>query len=239
MRVVILQPFYLPYCGVFELVRLADAFVFYDDVQLERQNWQTRNRISTPRGPQWLTVPVIGPHDQRIVDTLINERTPWRRKHWAAIEQNYGSAPGFGLVDDVLHDTLRERDQSLADLNIRTFRALCDTLGVQADWYRSSELGIGGASSQRVLDHCIALGATRYLSGPAGRSYLDEARFVAAGITLEYFAFQHPRYPQIHNEFTPNLSVVDLLANAGASAGDVLAGSGYPVDASTMDTPKA
>ena len=155
MRVVILQPFYLPYCGVFELVRLADAFVFYDDVQLERQNWQTRNRIAAPNGPQWLSVPVVGPHDQRIVDAVINEKTSWRRKHWAAIELSYRSAPGFDLVEQALHDQIMKGDSSLAEQNIQTFLALCDVLGVQADWHRSSEL----ESREQPAGACSIIGS--------------------------------------------------------------------------------
>ena len=89
-----------------------------------------------------------------------------------------------------------------------------------------------------MLDHWVALGATRYLSRSAGRSYLDEAQFAAAGITLEYLTFEHPRYPQIHNEFTPYLSVVDLVANVGAAAGDLLSGSGHPMVAPAIGSPR-
>ena len=105
------------------------------------------------------------------------------------------------------------RGPNLAALNIATFTSLSDLIGVRSEFVRSSELGVPGSSSQRVLDVCKAVGATRYISGPSARSYLDEPSFEAAGIELCYHRFVHPQYRQLHGDFVPNLSVVDLIAN--------------------------
>lgn len=233
MRLVILQPFYLPYVGVFELVRLADTFVVYDDVQFVKQNWQHRNRIRTPNGPQWLTVPVHRSHGDPIVDVSVANDQGWQPKHWRALEMAYGSAPhGPWLLEALEPHYVGTTWESLVELNMATFRTLCDLVGVQTEFVRSSRLGIGGASSERVLNHCRELGADQYLSGPAARSYIDEASFVDAGVELEYFAFDHPAYDQVHGkDFEPFLSVVDMLANVGPETGRELAGRGRPVPA--------
>src|SRR5690349_4047047 len=102
MNVVILQPFYLPYCGVFELVRMADTFVFYDDVKVSRQNWQSRNQIKTSSGTQWLVVPLLGSNDATIREAALNDDEPWRRKHRKAVEQGYAKATYKSLVLDAL-----------------------------------------------------------------------------------------------------------------------------------------
>jgi hypothetical protein len=235
VNVVILQPFYLPYSGVFELVRMADVFVFYDDVKVSRQSWQNRNQIKTAWGRQWLVVPLLGSNSATVREAPLNEDEPWRRKHRTALEQAYAKAPHRAFVLDALTPYWSQPWPSLAELNIATFTRLCELMGVTTQFVRSSELGVPGASSQRVLDFCVSLGATGYLSGPSARSYLDAASFAAAGIDLCYHRFDHPKYRQLHGDFVPNLSVVDLLANEGPDAGEILRGCGYAVPAAEFD----
>ena len=230
-RLVILQPFYLPYGGVFELVRLADMFVYYDDVQFVPQNWQTRNKIKIAGGTQWLTVPVQRRHGQLIKDATIVNTSNWARKHRAAIELAYSKAPHFALLAPFLEQMYERKWENLVDVNIAAFELLADLLGVQAGFRKSSELAFPGSGSDRVLAYCRELGATRYLSGPSARSYLDEASFAEAGIELEYHRFEHPHYSQLHGQFVPGLSVVDLLANEGPAAGETLRGCGSPIPA--------
>jgi hypothetical protein len=229
--VVILQPFYLPYAGVFELVRMADTFVFYDDVKVSRQSWQCRNQIKTAQGTHWLTVPLVGSNDATIRETELNEDGPWRRKHRSAVEQAYAKAEHKTLLLDALGPYWDQTWPDLATLNIATFTALCDVIGVSSQFVRSSELDVPGSASQRVLDVCKSLGATRYISGPSARSYLDEPSFDDAGIELCYHRFDHPEYRQLHGEFVPNLSVVDLIANEGPAAAEILRGHGTAVPA--------
>jgi hypothetical protein len=236
MRLVILQPFYLPFAGVFELVRLADTFVFYDDVKFNLQDWQTRNRIKGPGGAQWLTVPVQRHHDQRIIEAQIANTSNWPRKHRTAIELSYAKAPHLAFLAPLLSDVFEREWEYLVDINIASFKILVGLLGVQAQFLRSSELGLPGSGSDRVLAHCLELGATRYLSGPSARAYLDEESFEEAGVELEYHRFSHPEYPQLHGPFVPDLSVVDLLANEGAAAGEILAGCGVPIPARSWET---
>jgi hypothetical protein len=235
VNVVILQPFYLPYIGVFELVRMADTFVFYDDVKVARQNWQCRNQIKTAWGTQWLVVPVLGSNEGAICETELNEDVPWRRKHRAAVEQAYGKAPHRGLLLDALEPYWARSWPDLATLNIATFTRLSELMGVSTNFVRSSELGVPGTGSQRVLDVCRAMGATRYVSGPSARTYLDEQSFADAQIELCYHRFEHPVYRQLHGDFVPNLSVIDLIANEGPRAGEIARGHGVAVPAAEFD----
>jgi hypothetical protein len=235
VNVVILQPFYLPYSGVFELVRMADVFVFYDDVKVSRQNWQSRNQIKTSTGTQWLVVPLRGSNEGTVRETAINDDEPWRRKHRSSIEQAYAKAPHRALVLDALGPLWAQPWSDLAALNIATFTRLSELVGVSADFVRSSELDVPGSASQRVLDICRALGATRYISGPSAKAYLDEPAFASADIELCYHRFQHPRYHQLHGDFVPYLSVVDLLANEGPEAGAILRGCGEAVTADQFE----
>lgn len=236
MRLVILQPFYLPYAGAFELVRLADTFVFYDDVQYVAQNWQCRNRVKTAQGPVWLTVPVRASHGETIEQAQVVNDGRWQRKHWKTLQQSYAKAAHFDAFAERMQPFYERDWGTLAELNIETFTALCEMTGVEATFHRSSGWRLPGSGSERVLRHCIELGATHYLSGPAARDYLDEGSFEANGIELEYLAYEHPIYTQRYGGFEPFLSVVDLIANEGPRAGEILAGAGRPVPVNAWET---
>jgi hypothetical protein len=92
---VVLQPGYLPWLGYFDLMRRADVFVHYDDVQFDKHGWRNRNRVKGPKGGVWLTVPVrhSGRSGQPIRDVEIDHRQDWERKHVATISQLYARAP--------------------------------------------------------------------------------------------------------------------------------------------------
>lgn len=239
MRAVILQPFYLPYIGVFELLRLADVFVVYDDVQYSHQTWTNRNRVLTEGGPKWLSVPVRTDLGQRIDEVEIDTTQKWGRKHLGTIQHAYARTPGLDAVLGVVGPVLEDPPPLLVDVNLTTFAGFSDLLGIDTEVVRSSELDLDGSSSERVLDCCRRIGADRYLSGPSARDYLDEGSFAAAGIELEYFDVDHPEWPQAsgdREEFVSHLSVVDAIANLGAdAAAETIRGSGRTVAPADFD----
>ena len=219
-RVVVLQPSYLPWLGYFDQLYRSDVFVLYDDVQYDKHGWRNRNRIKTPAGPQWLTVPVLT-HGQGLLtnrEVRIDARQPWGRRHLQALRANYAKAPAFGEVFERLEPVLSRCWTRLLDVNVAGLEALTEILGIKREIRLSSELGIPGRRTERLVAICRALGADRYLTGDAARDYVDEAQFAANGIRLEYHRYQHPVYPQFHGDFVPYLSVVDLLMNSGRAS---------------------
>lgn len=228
--VVILQPSYLPWLGYFDQVRRANVFVLYDDVQFDKHGWRNRNRIKTASGPMWLTVPVLhtGRSRQRILDVEIERQTPWAKKHLSSISQNYARAPNTQQFLPELSQLLERDWKMLIDLNIAVIGLLAAWLGL--DWHpvRSSELGVEGERTERLVKICQHFGATHYFSGHAARSYLDEELFRRAGIAVEFQDYAHPVYPQQHGEFISHLSALDLLLNCGERSRDILAGTDSP-----------
>ncbi len=215
--VVVLQPSYLPWLGFFDQMLRSDAFVFYDDVQYDKNGWRNRNRIKTASGPAWLTVPVLqtGRHSQRILDVEIDGKVGWARKHVATIRASYARAPYLARYLPELESVLTSGTPLLVELDLAVIALLCRWLGIERRVVRSSQLGIEGGQSERLLRICQHFGATRYVSGDAARDYLDVPLFEQNGITVEWQAYQHPVYPQLHGEFVPYLSVLDLVLNAG------------------------
>ena len=230
--VVVLQPSYLPWLGYFDQLFKSDVFVLYDDVQYDKHGWRNRNRIKSRDGIQWLTVPVLTRGQGRPTnrDVRIDARTPWGRKHLRALETSYARAPAFGEVLGRIEPVLVRQWDRLVDVNMALLETLCGLLGLTREIRLSSELGIPGERTERLVAICQALGAERYLTGDSARDYVDEARFAAHGIALEYHHYTHPVYRQLHGEFIPYLSVVDLLMNHGRDSLDIL------VDRRTLDT---
>jgi len=220
MRIVILQPSYLPWLGAFDQLRRADLFVLYDDVQYDKNGWRNRNRIKTAAGPNWLTVPVLtsGKSGQTIRDTRIDPHHKWAEKHQQALRTHYARAPHFESVFALLEPMLSPAWRWLGELDEALFRLLAGAMRIDRRVVRSGDLRIGGGQSERLVNICRRFGATDYLSGAAARDYLDVAQFEAAGIRVEFQAYAHPIYPQLHGAFLPYLSIVDLMMNVGPIA---------------------
>jgi len=221
---VILQPSYLPWLGYFAQFHRSDVFVIYDDVQYDKHSWRNRNRIKTPQGPQWLTVPVCttGQGWPSNRDVAIDNKQPWRKKHLQSLRQNYARAPYFAGYASLFEEIYEREWGHLFDLNVACFTALARALGIEREVRLSSELGVPGAGVDRLIGICQCLGADHFYEGAAGRDYIDDSVFAAAGITLEYQDYRHPSYAQQHGEFVPFLSVVDLLFNCEPQSLEVL-----------------
>ena len=230
MRCAIVQPSYIPWRGHFELIRRVDVFVFYDDVQYDKHGWRNRNRVKTPRGAEWLTIPVLSrgaTAGMRTVDARINYDSPWPRKHFATIQQLYGRAPHFPEYRPWLERLYESPPPLLADFTISTTIELASMLGITSTRFlRSSELGIEGRKTDRLLAILQRLGAGEYLSGPSARDYIEAGKFADAGISLEYIEYSYPEYPQLYPPYDPHVSVLDLLFMTGSDAPRYIWGAG-------------
>jgi len=226
MTCVIVQPSYIPWRGFFDLMSKADVFVFYDCVQYDDHGWRNRNRIKTGAGLQWLTIPVYskGAHTQAIPikDVRIVRDHPWSRKHWAALVQNYGKAPFFERYAPMLGKFYGRSDERLADFTCELTVALARELGLETRFVRSSTLPAQGTKTDRLLDILTQLRATRYVSGPTAKDYLEMVKFEQARIEVEFMNYDYPEYPQLYGRFEPRVSILDLLFMVGPDAGSYI-----------------
>jgi hypothetical protein len=224
----VLQPGYLPWLGFFDQVRRAEFFVYYDDVQFDKNGWRNRNRIKSPKGePHWLTVPVrVATLNQRINETEIDNRQPWARKHVGTIKQFYAKAPFIKTYFPELEELLAGRRwEALVELDLAVVALLCRWLNLKPPTIRSSQLAIDGERSHRLVEFCRHFGAQRYLSGDAAQSYLDQQLFAERGVDVIWQNYQHPVYPQLHGTFLPYLSALDLVLNCGPDSPAILRGN--------------
>jgi hypothetical protein len=225
-----MQPTFVPWLGYFGLLQKVDLFVFLDSVQFDTRSWQQRNRINMNGKPGWITVPVTCPNGRStlIKDVLINKEHYSRSKITTQIKQSYSRTPGFNDLSESIFSELDLPPVDLTSLNINLIKIMSERLGIDTPSIKSSELGVRGAKAELLLDICINLGATEYVSPPGSREYLEEFDgFKNHGIALEYFKFNPPIYIQNTAEFIPNLSSIDSICNVGYEKTHDLIVEGY------------
>ena len=224
MRLVVLQPGYLPWLGFFDQMHWADTLVIYDDVQYTKNDWRNRNRIKGTNGPQWLTVPVHFHLGNLIKDVALPEDKRWVKSHVKSLQFAYAKAKYFDDYFLPIKELIEAPHERLIDLDMALIMYLKGTLGIDAQILYSSRMQVQGSKSQRLINICRECGATQYLTGDAARDYLDVKLFEDNGIEVRYHHYKHPEYPQLHGEFIPYLSVIDLLFNCGPESLDYITG---------------
>lgn len=224
MRVVVSQPMFVPWIGLFEQVKLADVFVHYDDVQLPQgRSFMTRVQIKTAAGTTWMSAQVDRQNSGSLIsDTQLVTDRAWRERHLALLAENYRAAPHADLMMDLAREIYDFDSHNLASFNQHATEYIAGWLGLTTTFEVSSSLGIPGSSSTRLADICGHFGASEYLTGHGALQYLDHELFEERGMAVTYIDYALKPYPQLHGEFTPYVAVLDAIANAGEQAKDLL-----------------
>lgn len=223
MRISIIQSCYIPWKGFFDLISRTDLYVILDGAQYAKRHWHNRNRIMTPNGAIWLTIPVVtkSKFDQPIDEVTIAES--WAEKHWRSIELAYRRSPFFEQEAPMLKSLYEQAEslELLTHVNELFLRSIMQRLGIATRVRRDRELDARGTRGDRLLDICKKASATHYLSGPSAKDYLDETPFKAAGVEVEWMEYgPYKSYPQRGGEFDHAVTILDLLFALGHRAGD-------------------
>jgi len=226
-RVAILQSSYIPWKGYFDLMQQVDEFILYDDAQYTKRDWRNRNQIKTKDGLLWLTIPVEvkGRFTQAVKDVLISDRS-WNERHFKTIAEVYARAPCFSGLRDPLEDLYRgATSPRLSEVNRRLLEGLARLLGITTKLSWSMDYSLPEGRVERLVALCRQARATAYVSGPSARDYIshDAHLFTEAGIDVSYIDYAgYSEYPQLYPPFVHQVSVIDVIANMGASARDCL-----------------
>lgn len=231
------QPHYMPWLGYLDKVAKADVFVVMDDLQFEPQNYQNRQRLKLADGPGWLTVPLAhGAQNERICDKQIapseNPKQHWQHRHWKTLQLSYGGTAYFDEYAPALREVYARRWTSLLELDLHMFVLALRWFDIRTPVIRSSQLGLTGTKTKRLIDMCKKLGARCYLTGSGGSAgYLDSEQMGRAGVGVIWQQFTHPLHPQRYprHGFASHLGFLDLLLNCGPASRDILFGASHPV----------
>jgi len=222
-KLAILQSNYIPWKGYFDLIAGVDEFIIYDDVQYTKNDWRNRNQIKTKDGLKWLTIPVNMKkritNAQKIRETSTQD-TAFATKHWDLIQQAYRKAPYFNEISNWLEPLFKDlQTDNLSALNRIFIEAICRYLKIDTIISNSWDYTLEGDRTDRLVNLCQQASATVYVSGPAAKSYLDESLFTCRDMQVEWFSYEgYPEYPQLHGDFIHNVTILDVLFNAGEEA---------------------
>lgn len=219
-KIAILQSNYIPWKGYFDIIKKVDEFIFYDDVQYTKNDWRNRNKIKTPNGPAWITIPVRQESlNQKISETKVSQDN-WAEKHWKTISLNYCKTPYFNEYKARLEQFYSEiKTPYLSEINRAAIALMNSFLQINTKLSLSTDYKLIEGKNERLVDLILQAGGTHYLSGPSAKDYIIESLFNEAGITIEWMDYSnYPEYPQQHPPFTHAVSVIDLIMNTGPEA---------------------
>jgi len=215
MRLAIMQPYFLPYIGYFQLMAAADRFVFLDDVNYINRGWINRNRLPTPQGPAWFTLPLVGASQNRLICELdIKADDGWKRSFERTISMTYSKAPYYSEVFPLFEKLLSAASGNLAQFLSRNLQELAAWLGLTTQFVPSSSIypKEERKGQQRILDICLREGVGIYVNPPGGRELYDDSVFSAAGVQLQFLRNELQNLQLVSSgEDGPVLSILDLM----------------------------
>jgi len=223
--VAIIQPNYIPWKGYFDIINRVDEFVFYDDVQYTKKDWRNRNRIKTPNGLIWLTIPIRTKNKLGInINEVKVDGIFWKNKHLKSLQFNYKSAHCYDQVIDYLEGIYANiNSKFLCEINYDFTKKISSFLGITTKFRCSSNFTLIQGRSERVVDLCQQIEATHILNGPSAKNHMNEQLFLDSGIKVSYMDYSnYPEYPQLYPPFIHEVSIVDLLFHTGKDASKYL-----------------
>ena len=220
---VVSQPMFLPWVGLFEQVRLADVFIHYDDVQLPQgRSFMSRVQLKTSQGVSWLTLPIDHNKSGKTLNEVVLFKSEWRERHLRTIQHAYARAPYFRLMFELAESIYSQSTDYLAEFNITAIEQIARWLALSPRFIRSSSMGVEGASTARLVALCEAVSCDVYVTGHGALKYLNHQQFEDSGISVLYMDYKKMPYQQGYGEFTPYVSILDAIANCGEHARDLL-----------------
>jgi len=217
------QPDFAPYLGFFQRLLMSQHFILLDDVQFIRRGWQHRDRIKGLNGPIWLTLSLRkGDYHQHICEVELSSDTKWVDDNLNLLRTYYGKAAYFTEIFPQVAAIYHAGYRYMIDFNCAVLNLAMEYFDITIPISRASEYSIYSASTARLLALVQAKQGDIYLTGTGSLDYLDEEMFTTVGVQVKWQDFKHPVYPQLHGDFVPMLSCLDVLFNCGRNAAAVL-----------------
>lgn len=219
--IAIMQPYFLPYIGYFQLLAAVDKFVVLDDVNYINRGWVNRNRLLLNGTAHTFTVPLRGASQNRLIcDIALVSEQGWRDKLMCTIRQAYGSAPCYMQVSTLLESLINYPSVRLDEFLLNSLREIVRYLSLEVEIVSTSRVYKNAPlkGPERILDICLQERADRYINPIGGLDLYDRASFLEQGIQLNFLRSRPIAYHQGKGEFVPWLSILDILMFNGPPA---------------------
>ena len=220
MKLAIMQPYFLPYIGYFQLIQAVDKFVVYDDVNYINRGWINRNNLLVGGDKQLFTIPLVDASQNKLINEIvIVDEDKWKQKLLKKVEQSYGKAPFFGQVYALFCELINSDLHKIVDLNVLAIRKICEYLEIQTEivptsaFYNNRHL----KGQDRILDICIQEKTDTYINAIGGMELYDQQLFRERHIEIFFIKSIEIPYPHITGKYIPWLSVLDVLMHIDKS----------------------
>lgn len=214
-KIAIMQPYFFPYIGYFQLINAVDCFVFYDDVNFIKGGWISRNRILMAKEPSYFSVPLIAASSfKKINEIEIDFNEKMKSKLMKSIRLNYSKAPYFRDVLPIIDSVISKSGQNLAQIAANSVCSVANYLNLGTTFYFSSELSFGHNSTDRadrLVEIVNGFKGKTYINSQGGKALYNKAFFQSNGLELKFINSKLPVYNQNSIEFIPGLSIIDVL----------------------------
>ncbi len=215
MKLAIMQPYFLPYIGYYQLIHAADVFVVYDNIEYTKKGWYNKNRFLLNGTDHLFTIPLKKDSDflhvsqRRLADDAVKDC----KKILAQISNVYRKAPFYKQTFSLLESLFLYGDLNLFNFIFHSISQTCKHLDINTKFVVSSTINInhGLKGKDKVLAICKAMGATEYINPSGGVELYDKSEFSDHNIQLQFLKPKFTYYEQLGNEFIPGLSLLDVL----------------------------
>jgi len=217
MKLAIMQPYFFPYLGYFQLINAVDKFIFYDDVNFIKQGWINRNKILLNNKEFLFSIPIknISPN-KKINETEIASKQyeKWMEKFLRTIYSAYNKAPSFDIVNSMIEKTIEDNFEYISKLTIESIKNVCNYLNIETTFELSSESysdSLGFEKAERLIDICKKNNADHYINPIGGMEIYTKEVFEKKNVKLSFLSTNNIKYDQYGGEFISNLSIIDIM----------------------------
>ena len=214
MKIGIMQPYFFPYIGYFQLLNMVDKYVIYDNACFANNKWGFRNRILINGSSGYFRIKTLkASQNKQFNEIKVSNDIEVKKKNIHTLECSYGKAPHFSEVMPVLEEFLMADYDNLSEYNVVSNKLICKYLGINTEILLFSEIDCDKDLKRqyRIFDVCKVLGGDEYINSIGGTELYDFEEFRENGIELAFLKTDDIRYPQFGGEFVPNLSIIDVM----------------------------
>ena len=214
MKLGIMQPYFFPYIGYWQLMNAVDKYVVYDDVNFIKGGWINRNRILVNGKPQYFNVQMKGASPFKLINEIeINNSEISINKNLKTIYMAYHKAPYFPKVNLLIEKILKNQNPNLAEYVINSIKCIAEYLNIKSEIIISSKISKNNElkNQDKVIEICKKLNATEYYNAIGGMELYSFDDFRKNAINLSFLKTNDISYKQFNNEFVPNLSIIDVM----------------------------
>ncbi len=213
MKIGIMQPYFFPYIGYYQLIAAVDLFVVYDNIKYTKKGWINRNRILSNGRDTMFSLPLKNAADHLMVRERELAANFSRDKLLNQIQGAYRRAPCFGTTFPLVERIVRHQETNLFRFLHHSILKTCEHLGIKTDIRTSSDIAIDHdlKGQDKVLALCAAVGATTYVNAIGGMELYAKETFQEQGLALQFIRPKPCEYPQFGNSFVPWLSIIDVM----------------------------